>query len=662
MINEVIKVISGRISGERAYRNVEGITQYHRVPASEGYRQAAGFCRDLLIREGVETSIFTFPADLKTKYWTQSSFQEWNCRDARLELEFPEKCTLSDFKANPLSIVQRSGACDFRDRPVEVVAIRKGEREEFQETDLEDKIIFISEDPNAYLDWAYEKRVYGIITDYMSDVFVRQRNDLYDERLFLSFSWMNEERERKLFSFLLSPREGDRLRKLCDSMNTAYREGRSKEQYPRVRGYIDAEFKDGTMEDVVAVIPGKTDEEILLLAHLCHAKACANDNASGCGGGIEIMSALNGLIEEGKLEKPERTIKLLLVPEVVGTYAYLAQHESLIPKIKAGMDIDMIGRKQEGKCGLVGMMGVPDSTPSFVPDLAAYIAEELSRDIATFNIDEFVTPVYIKNLNYVGGSDHYVLCDPTVGVPCMIMMQWLDSNYHSSADTIDKLDPDILKKTCGIAASYLYLLANLKAEDTERIMIKGRERFTERMFHTINEGRKMEYASLKELLLYQMEVTLRGLENYFSFFSGSDLVEMKKSVEKEARFVRTMTEQAVEEYAQPEETAQGIEEHTGPSGLYEAVPERLMRGPVSFAGFYHSLGRELREEHESLKNRYPEFYGINSMNDFILHRVDGKRTVREIAVGAAMEGRRFNLEYVLKYLQFLEKAGLIKFI
>lgn len=656
MINEVINIISNRISGERAYKNVEGISQFHRVQASEGYRQAAGFCSDLLKREGVKTELFVFPADEKSQYWTQRSFQEWNCRGARLELSFPQNYVLADFKADPLSIVQRSGSCDFRNTPKEIVAIQSGNREDFESADLENKIIFISEDPNAYLDWAYKKKVYGIVTDYMSDVFVRQRNDLYDDKLFLSFTWINDNRKNKLFSFILTPREGDKLRKICEATSKAYKEGKSKEQYPRVSGYIDAEFKDGTMEDVVAVIPGTTNEEIVLLAHLCHAKSCANDNASGCGGGIEIMQTLNNLIEEGKLEKPKRTIKMLLVPEVVGTYAYLAEHEYLIPNIKAGIDIDMIGRKQEGRCGLIGIMGVPDSTPSFVSDLAAYITDELSRDVATFNIDEFVTPVHMKNLNYVGGSDHYILCDPTVGIPCIIMMQWLDSNYHSSADTIDKLDPAILKKTCSIAACYLYLLANLGLKDTEKIMLKGRERFMSKILQIISRSDKQEPANLKEQLCYQMDVAQRGLEHYHSFFFGDELEKIKKSVKLESDFIKMMTEKAIGEYAGSEQ----LEEPEKPEDEYKRVPIRLFRGPITFVGFSNSLKKELKEEYDLLKKRFPEFYGINSMNDFILHRVDGKRNVWEVAKGAAIEGRVFNPEYVLEYLKFLQKAGLVK--
>lgn len=655
MINDTIKKIKENISGERAYRNVEGITRYHRIQASQGYRDAANYCLDLLSNGNVDASLFTFPADEKTKYWTQKTFQEWNCKNAVLTLITPENQLLADYQADNLSIVQRSIFCDFMETPREVVRIEPGTKEEHGE-DLEGKIIFISEDPNSYLDWIASKKVFGVITDYMSDVFVRQRNDIYDGKIFLSFSWMNGDTDKKTFAFILTPRLGDKLRKVCLSMDEKYKKGDSRERYPKVRGYIDSEFKDGTMEDVTAVIPGDTKEEILLLAHLCHAKACANDNASGCGGAIEIMKTLHNLIENGELPRPKRSIRMLLVPEVVGTYAYLASHEEDLSLIRAGIDIDMIGRKQEGECGMVGIMGVPDSTPSFVQDLAAYVVEENSRDLATFNIDEYVTPVHTQILNYVGGSDHYILCDPSVGIPCPIMMQWLDNNYHSSADTIDQLDPKVLKKNCSIAASYVYTLANLQVEDIWFIMNKARVRFTEQIAKLKKKYaiHKIEYASLREQIEYRREIAVKETEDYSRFFFGEELADADKVIKKEKEYINAYTNAILQE-CPFEESRKECEER------FNIIPLRTVKGPVTFVGFWSGQEEILQKEYRILRSKYPEFYGINSMNDFILHRVNGKNNILEIARGAAMEGRLYNPEYVYEYLKLLEKTGLVSF-
>lgn len=664
MINDTIKAIQEYLSGERAYHNAGGISAFHRIQASQGYRDAAHFCLDLLKQEGIDAELFTFPANEGTRCWTQSMFQEWNCKDARLELVSPTPMTLADYRADPLSIVQRSISCNFMDRPIDIVRMENGKLVGCTEDEAAGKLVFLSEDPNQYLDWAARLGVYGFISDYISDLFVRQRNDRYDDRLFLSFQWMNEETDHKCFSFLITPRQGDRLRKLCLTMAAEHEKDSSKPCWPQARGFIDAQLKDGTMEDVVAAIPGETEEEVLILAHLCHAKACANDNASGCGGAIEVMKTINDLIQRGTLPKPRRTIRMLLVPEVVGTFAYLAGREDTLDRIKAGIDVDMIGRRQEGECGLVGIMGVPDSSASFVLDLAAYVTEESGQDAATFNIDEYVSPVHTQILNYVGGSDHYVLCDPSVGIPCIIMMQWLDSNYHSSADTIDKLDPNVLRRTCGIAASYLYTLANLEMKDIWYIMNCTRERYARQLLRIMKEAAKktMGYSTVQKWIRYYQDVYLRATADYRRFFSGEELERLERRIRFEQRYLTAYADELLADYLiSGKAFADDDREKHFQDERYRLIPRRLFRGPITFVGFVSSLSPELQEEYRQLKSAYPQFFGINSMNDFILHRVDGTRDLLEIAEGAAIEGKRYDPDYVYDYLHFLEHAGLVAF-
>lgn len=663
MINETIRAVEGYLSGERAYQNAGGIAGFHRIQASQGYRDAARYCLELLRREKIDAEIQTFPANERTTFWTQKMFQEWDCKNARLELVEPTIMTLADYRADPLSIVQRSVACEFTDRAVDIVRMEKGKLLYCDESEAAGKLIFISEDPNRYLEWGARLGIYGFISDYMSDVFVRQRNDRYDDHLFLSFQWMNERTDKKTFSFLLTPRQGDRLRSVCQKVAEEHEADPSKPRWPKAKGSIDAEFRDGTMEDVVATIPGETEEEVLILAHLCHAKACANDNASGCGGAIEVMKTIHDLIENGSLKKPKRTIRMLLVPEIVGTFAYLASHEEQLDRIKAGIDVDMIGRRQEGECGLVGIMGVPDSTASFVLDLASYITREAGQTVPTFNLDEYVSPVHTQILNYVGGSDHYVLCDPSVGIPCIIMMQWLDSHYHSSADTLDKLDPKVLRRTCGIAASYLYTLADLDIHDMWYIMGHTRERYTRQLHQVIKDAARDQigYNTVCERVQYYQDVFCRATSDYRRFFSGTDLEQAEQKIRTEQQYLENYAKELLTGYPiSGEAFADKDPEEREQDARYRLVPSRLFRGPITFVGFEAGLEEQLKEQYRELKKKYPEFYGINSMNDFILHRVDGKRDLMQIAEGAAMEGKRFHPEYVYEYLSFLERAGLVK--
>src|SRR5262249_22255735 len=66
---------------------------------------------------------------------------------------------------------------------------------------------------------------------------------------------------------------------------------------------------------------------------------------------------------------------------------------------------------------------------------------------------------------YSGGSDHAVLVDPTIGVPCPLLIQWPDRFYHSSFDTPERCDPRSLALAARCAATYAGALAGAGARE-----------------------------------------------------------------------------------------------------------------------------------------------------------------------------------------------------
>lgn len=75
-------------------------------------------------------------------------------------------------------------------------------------------------------------------------------------------------------------------------------------------------FEPGTMKVCEYVLPGKSQQSIMLNAHNCHP-GCANDDLSGVAVGIQVMRWL--------AEMPERryTYRLLVAPEHYGSIFYL---------------------------------------------------------------------------------------------------------------------------------------------------------------------------------------------------------------------------------------------------------------------------------------------------------------------------------------------------
>ena len=105
------------------------------------------------------------------------------------------------------------------------------------------------------------------------------------------------------------------------------------------RVHIDTEFSLGTLKVGEAVVQGEREECIVLCAHLCHT-AMANDDLTGVAVGIAVMrelAARQGL---------RYTYRFLIVPETIGSVAYLAANEHLIPAMKGGLFLEMLGKHQ----------------------------------------------------------------------------------------------------------------------------------------------------------------------------------------------------------------------------------------------------------------------------------------------------------------------------
>ncbi len=105
---------------------------------------------------------------------------------------------------------------------------------------------------------------------------------------------------------------------------------------PRYRVVIRAGFSYGRLKVGEVVARGRTDKSIMLCAHLCHP-GMVNDDLTGVVVGIEVMRAL--------LARKELryTYRFLIVPETIGSLAYLSHHESLIPRMAGGLFLEMLG-------------------------------------------------------------------------------------------------------------------------------------------------------------------------------------------------------------------------------------------------------------------------------------------------------------------------------
>jgi aminopeptidase-like protein len=93
----------------------------------------------------------------------------------------------------------------------------------------------------------------------------------------------------------------------------------------------------GTLKVGEVVAPGASDECIVLCAHLCHP-AMVNDDLSGLVVGMGVMREL---LARRDLRY---TYRFIIVPETIGSLSWLSANEELIPLMRGGLFLEMLGR------------------------------------------------------------------------------------------------------------------------------------------------------------------------------------------------------------------------------------------------------------------------------------------------------------------------------
>ena len=681
MFKRVFDKLEKEVSGDIAFNFVSEISRHHRIQASPGIRAAVEYAVEALKGHGLEATVHEYPADGETYYWSSLQFREWACRDAELRLTQPEKeaRVLARWSESKLSLIQRShptpgGCCE-----AEVVVLEKGEEEkDYRGLDVAGKVVLTNGDLDRVRELAVEQRgAIGVIYD---GTWVRPpalvEGELDDALRYTSFWWAGG--ERPCFGFVVTPRTGRWLRGLV-------RKQRRTKEPVKVWAKVDSSLYEGSMENAVATIPGETEEEVVVVAHICHPQPSANDNASGSGAAMEAARAIGRLVATGKLDRPRRAIRFTLVPEMAGSYAFLAETEGRIPRMVAALNLDMVGERQDVCGGPLIVERTPEATPSFVNSLMEAIYDEVKAEAGNLGgsakyalFRHAVTP-------FSGGSDHYVYSDPTVGVPCPMIIQWPDKFWHTSFDTLDKVDPEMLGRVALMTATYAYFIASAGVEEaiwlaSEVAAREKRRLVAEVQAHVTGAIRAAEGADEPGRGLAEALSRLRGRVSY----RLGRCVEAVRSVGRLAGGDQRYTAieerlvSGLESAARAEEKlARGVLlDYSEARGLAplptvrrrlrklerEAagiVPRRLFRGPVSTRPWARRLSGEDREGLWRFGRRFKDVNRV--LGTLAVYWADGERSLLEISRLVELETGSTNLEYLVGHFGWLRRMGLVEY-
>ncbi len=204
---------------------------------------------------------------------------------------------------------------------------------------------------------------------------------------------------------------------------------------------IDSTLADGHLTYGELFLPGESKEEILLTCYTCHPSMC-NDNLSGV---VLLTFLAQELIKQKSLNKNlHYSYRFLFIPETIGSITWLALNEKNVQNIKHGLIATCVGGSKEF---------VYKKTRSEQAIIDKVVEKVLADSGEIYDIVDFC-PL---------GSDERQFCSPGFNLPVgSLTRAQYDQypEYHTSADNLDFVRPEILGSTFKIYQDIFFTLEN----------------------------------------------------------------------------------------------------------------------------------------------------------------------------------------------------------
>jgi hypothetical protein len=441
-VEKVLDQVRSEVKPDQAMEYMRHAYSTDRWFTFSKFRETAEYLKRAMTEAGLQNvELLGAPADGVTQfgYWTEPL--AWDVKEARLDLtgDMPaEFRVLADYEKVPASLGMWSGPTPPGGITADIV--------EWNENgDMRGKLVLTRQNP-ANIKWLLVKKgVLGAINTFT------ENPGLKDGRQWINAwgddGWAFTKASTPLLSFSITPRQAEFVRKLLAT-------GRAV----RAHALVDTRYYSGVYPYVTGVIPGATpgdgsEEEVLTLGH--SSEQGAQDNATGVAAQLESLATLSRLIAAGKLERPKRGIRILLMGEMYGSMPYVATHAERMRRTVAAMTVDTPAAPYDLAGTEYTFYMNPHAAKSYTDSFVLYIAALYFPKVGRpWHWHEFMV-----------GTDTY-LAEPTVGVPTV----WPYSDtgvvtHHNSEDTPDKVDPRSLRDIAVVNATYLYTLANAGERD-----------------------------------------------------------------------------------------------------------------------------------------------------------------------------------------------------